>query len=260
MRGVVVGLARIVAVEGRDRIGERSDQLILDALVDDHIVRSDAGLTGVEELRPGDPLGGHLDVGVGGDDGGALASELEGDRREVLGRRPHHDATDLAITGVEDVVEVLFEQRRGFVDGAGDDGHRGCVEVLGNQFLDERRHRGRDLRRLQHGGVARSEGRHERAEQQLHRVVPGSDDADRAECLGPQGCLARLERQRNLHLGRLGPRVEVLKRVVDLVDRERDFGGVGLDAWLADVGNQCIDQMILLLDEQRAKLLQLASS
>jgi hypothetical protein len=43
----------------------------------------------------------------------------------------------------------------------------------------------------------------------------------------------------------------VLERVVDLVDRERDLGRVRLDAGLADVGDQRVDQPVLLLDEHR---------
>ncbi len=45
----------------------------------------------------------------------------------------------------------------------------------------------------------------------------------------------------------------MLERVVDLVDRERDLGGVGLDAGLADVDDQRIDQAVFLLDEERSQ-------
>ena len=52
----------------------------------------------------------------------------------------------------------------------------------------------------------------------------------------------------------------MLQRVVDLVDRERDLGGVGLDTWFTDVSDERIDQAVLVLDEQRTQLLELAPS
>ena len=49
----------------------------------------------------------------------------------------------------------------------------------------------------------------------------------------------------------------MLERVIDLVDRESDLRGVGLDARFADIGDQGIDEPILLLDEHLAQSLQL---
>ena len=114
---------RIVAVEVVHRAQQRTEQLVLDRRVDEHVVGRDARLPGVDELAPRDAPGGDLDVGVGGDDGRALATELERDRREVLRRSGHDDPADGAVAGVEDVVELLGEQRRRLVDAAGDDLH-----------------------------------------------------------------------------------------------------------------------------------------
>ena len=255
--GVVVGLARVVAVERCHRIGELAQQLVLDDVLDQDVVGRHAGLAGVEELRPRDALRRDLDVRIGGDDRRALATQFERDRREVFCRSAHHHAADLAVAGVEDVIEAFLQQGRGLVDTAGDDRNRRTVEVPGDELLDQRRHRGSDLGGLQHRSVARRQCRHERSEQQLDRVVPRGDDADRAERLGPQRRLAGLERQRHPDLLRSGPRIEVLEGVIDLVDREGDLGRVRLDARLADVGDQRVDEPVLFLDEQLAEPLQL---
>ena len=45
--------------------------------------------------------------------------------------------------------------------------------------------------------------------------------------------------------------------MVDLVDRECDLRRVRLDAGLADIGDQCVDQTALLLDEHRTEPFQL---
>jgi hypothetical protein len=93
----------------------------------------------LRNLRPGDALGGDLDVGIGGDDRRALATELERDRREVFRGRPHDDAADLAVAGVEDVVEALLQQRRGLVDRPGDHRDVSRSKYMRDEFLDERR-------------------------------------------------------------------------------------------------------------------------
>ncbi len=188
---------------------------------------------------------------------GLLPPELERHRGEVFRGRPHHDSADLAVAGVEDVVEALLEQRRGLLDRSGHDRNRVGVEVHRHQLLDQSRDRRGDLGWLEHCGVAGGEGRNQWREQQLDRVVPRGDDADRAERLGAELCGAGLERQRHLDLPRLRPGVEVLERVVDLVDRERDLRRVRLDAGFAHVGDQRVDQTVLLLDEERPEAAEL---
>jgi hypothetical protein len=84
--GVVPRHARIRAVEAADGLRQRPQQRRLDGAVDEHVVRGHARLAGVQELGPREASCRHLQVGVGGHDGRALASELERDRREVLGR------------------------------------------------------------------------------------------------------------------------------------------------------------------------------
>ena len=112
------GLLRVLAVELGDRRGEAVDQAITYGTFHQHVVRGDAGLPGVEELTPGNSAGGHIEIGVGSHDGGALATQLEGDGREVLSRSPHDDTTDVGGAREEDVVEGQLQQRRGLRDAA----------------------------------------------------------------------------------------------------------------------------------------------
>ena len=135
----VVGRAlRVVAVEVVNGAQQRAHQLVLDGRVDEHVVRCDTGLAGIEELAPCEAPSCHVDVGVGRDDGRALTPQFERDRRQILRGRRHHDPSDRGVAGVEDVIELLGKQRRRLLDAAGDDAHEALVEVLRDQL----RHRG----------------------------------------------------------------------------------------------------------------------
>ena len=94
------------------------DQLVVHRTLDEHVVRCDARLPGVDELSPRDPPCSHLDVRVPADDRRALPAELQRHRRQVLRRGTHDDAPDASVARVEDVVEALREQLRRLGDAA----------------------------------------------------------------------------------------------------------------------------------------------
>jgi hypothetical protein len=106
--GEVWALLGVVAVELANRRGHAIDQSVVHMVVNQHVVRGNAGLAGVEELSEHNPLGGHVQVGALIDDARTLAPELQSDRREMPGGRRHDDAADGAVAGVEDVIPLLL--------------------------------------------------------------------------------------------------------------------------------------------------------
>src|SRR5581483_10671111 len=117
--------------EALDLGDEPVDEGRADAPFDEDVVGGDAGLAGVDQLGPGDAAGGDVEIGVGGDDDRALASQFERHGREVAGRRGHDDPADPGAAGEEDVVEGPLEQRLRHLHPALDDGNGAGVDVAG---------------------------------------------------------------------------------------------------------------------------------
>jgi hypothetical protein len=91
---VVFAPARVLAEEPAHVGRDPGDQLVFSALGDQNIIRRDAGLTGVHELRPGDPPRRERHVRVLVDDDRVLPSELESERGQGRGRRRRDLARD----------------------------------------------------------------------------------------------------------------------------------------------------------------------
>ena len=85
-------------------------ELVGHILVHKRVVGPHAGLARVQALAPGDALGGATDVGIGGDEHGALAAELQGDACQVLGRGRHDFLADARAAGEHDLVEFHLQQ------------------------------------------------------------------------------------------------------------------------------------------------------
>ena len=74
------------------------------------MVGSDAGLTSIETLAPGQALGAGGDVGIGKHDRRTLAAQLQGHGGEMAGGGGHHQPADPAAPGEKDVVKLLLQQ------------------------------------------------------------------------------------------------------------------------------------------------------
>jgi hypothetical protein len=77
------------------------------------VIRCDAGLSGIEQLDPGDAPRGDIDVRIGGHDHGTLAAEFQGRRCQCRGSGGHDLAADFRATSEQRVVEALSEQLLG---------------------------------------------------------------------------------------------------------------------------------------------------
>ncbi len=138
---------------------DRVEQLVVDRLLDDHPTGAGACLTAERERRPGDDVGGGVEVGVGEHDDRVLAAELElqslaevgggVDLASDCGRSGERHRGDVGMgdemgPGGEAVHDVEHAGRQAGVD-----------ERLGQPVAHQRSHR----RRLEHDGVAGGEGR-----------------------------------------------------------------------------------------------------
>ena len=170
--------------------GHRRLEQLHEALVDGPLhqnARAGAAvLAGVVEDAVGRPGGRQLEVGVGEDDVGALAPQLERHPLDLLGAarhdRPPHlgraGEADLAHGGVVD--EALAHDaalaRQNLQDALG----KACLE---RQLADAQRAERRQLGRLEHDRVAGGQRRGEAPAGDGHGEVPGHDDAHHAERL-----------------------------------------------------------------------------
>lgn len=161
---------------------EQPQELFFDRLVDQDIIRGDTGLAGIDHFAVNDTPGGNLQLGVGMDDAGALAAQLQGDRGQVLGRGFHDDTAHVGTAGEEDVVKALLQQLGGLRNRAGNIGHIGGIETLLDESLDRFAAGRRQLGSFQYRRVARGQGRDQGHEGQGDGVIERRDDQ-----IHPQG-------------------------------------------------------------------------
>ena len=173
--GEIGALSRIVAVHPDGGCLQLLDERIGHAFVHLDIPRRDAPLAGYRVVSPGDPVGGNVEIGGLVDDGRVLSAQFQDHRRQVLGRRAHHDLADGRAASEEDEVEGKFEQGRDFLAPAGDDGDVFCFKVLRYQSLEQRGGGWRGVGGLQHDGVAGGQGGNGRIEQQQDGGIEWAD-------------------------------------------------------------------------------------
>ena len=164
-------------------LGERGDEVVVDAGPGEHAGRGGAVLAGVEVAADGDALDGGLDVGVVEDDDRRLAAELEVDALEVARRALGHlhAGADRAGDRDERRRRVLDEHAAGLAV-AGDDVEGALGQELRGELGEEQRRLGRRVGGLEDDGVARGERRGDLPHRHHHRVVPRrhlADDPDR---------------------------------------------------------------------------------
>ena len=166
-------------------LDELGDELLGDGLLDHQPRTGRADLAGVEEHRGHRHVEGGRAVGVGEDDVGVLAAQLEGDLLHGAGRRGHDALAGAEPTGERDEVDARVLAQRGSCVGTVAEDEVG--DTGGEPGLVEQPHqvdRGvrRELARLEHERAARGQrGRHLPGDLE-QRVVPRRDqpaDADR---------------------------------------------------------------------------------
>ena len=164
-------------------LGDRVDEVVVDARTGQHAGRRGAVLAGVEVARVRDRLRGLLQVGVVEDDHRRLAAELEVGALELpgRGRRDLHPGPDR--TGDRDQLrDLVVDQRTAGVAVTADDVEHARRQELVAQFGEQHRRRRGGVARLEHHCVAGGQGRRDLPDRHHQRVVPRrhlTDDADR---------------------------------------------------------------------------------
>ena len=252
------GETGIGSLHGLHRPDQAVDQLLGHRSFDQHVVRSDAGLAGIEELAPGDPSGGHLDVGVPGDDHRALATQLEGDRGQVT-------CAAAAMTTLPTVVlPVKKRWSKGrssravdYIDRSLDHRHPLGIEIPGDEPGQRRRGGRGQLGRLHYHGVAGGHRGDQGGEGQLDGIVPGGDDQHRSLGLchrpRPPG---KVGLPRPVH-GGPHPAGQVLPGVGGLGHHRHQVGHPGLESGLAEIVGHGLEELGLVFGDHPLDPLQL---
>ena len=202
-----------------------------------HVVRRDAGLSGVDQLAEHDALHCVFEARARADDRRRFAAQLQRHRSQVGRRRAHHVMADRGGAGEQQVVERQRGERLR---------HRGVTvhhdhligrEVPRHLLGEQRREARSELAHLQHRAIAGHQRVDQRTDGQVQRVVPRHDDADHAARLRPQLGARGQEQQTGEAPPRLHPAPAVAERVTDRRQAGKDFQQVGfLGRALAEVG------------------------
>ena len=180
MSGPGLGL-RVVRAAEADRarpLDQPVDEVVVDALLHQQPRAGRADLAGVQEDGGEGEVEGHLEVGVGEDDVGVLAAQLEGDLLDRGRGGGHHPPAGHQAAGERDQVDarVLDQRGRGVRTGAEDE----VADAGGQAGLLEQPHQDdagvrRQLARLEHERVAGREAGRDLPGGLEERVVPGRD-------------------------------------------------------------------------------------
>ncbi len=218
----------------RARAHELVDERVVDRLLDDEPRPGRADLARMQEDRGQGVVESGLDVGVGEDDVGVLAAELEGHLLDRGCGRGHHDPAGGQAAGERDEVDVrvLAQRGAGLRPGAEDEiadtvGKSGLLQVVHEQ---DGRARG-ELAGLDDEGVARGECRGHLPGRLQERVVPRRDQPAHPDRLvddaRDEPGIPRLDQPTGQPLGDAGEVAEAADHVGDVV--------AGLDDPLAGV-------------------------
>ena len=219
-----LGIERVADHAALGLLGEPFDELVVDLGLDEEPAAGRAALAAVEVDGVEGPVDGRVHVGVGEDDVGALAAQLEGRALERVGGGLLDDLGGIDVAGERDLVDV----------GVGNHGGAGGlaqavddVDHAGGEagFLGELRHaKGRQRRllgRLHHDRVAAGQGRSPFPGEHQQREVPGDDLADHADRL-PQRVGKEIAANRH------GPPFDLVGPARIVAQRVRDAGHVAL--------------------------------
>jgi hypothetical protein len=127
-----------------------------------------------------------VEVGIGEDDVGRLAAELEGDPLELVGGLAHDALTDRGGAGEADLAHVGVGDEPLPDDRAltGQHGEHALGDAgVQRELTEPDRRQGGELGRFEHDGVAGRERRGQAPARDRHREVPRHDDRDDPERL-----------------------------------------------------------------------------
>ena len=213
--------------------GHAGKDLVMDAALDEDARGGRAGLAGILDAGIDEEGQRPIEIGIGEDELGRLATELERHWNDVLGSGLLDEAADGDRAGERDVIDagVGGERSTGLFAEAGNDVERagGQAGLLGDAGEGNRGETGL-LGGLQHDGIAHGQGAADRAAEHLHGIVPRDDVAGDAVRLaqGVDGIAIEIGDGLAMHL--------IGGAAIELhVAGEGDCIGAGLFERLADI-------------------------
>ncbi len=253
---------RVAEDEALGRRPDAGDEAVGDVRDDVDALDPRAGLSGVREAGPGDPVDRVVELGVGADDRRVLAAELE-DRPLHLRRAGRADrVAGRDRPGEEDLADARVDDGPADVAAAVQDpneplGDSGLHEREANAIAEQRR----QLRRLQDDAVAGHQRDRDLAEGDRPGVVPGGDHGDDSERLEAE-LRPLAEEQTAAHLDLLlgedpGP---LLGDPVQPVDRRHHLHRVGLGDRLALLARQQPGDLVEVAGEDLGGAAQVATA
>ena len=221
---IEIGRIRPFRIEACDRFLEGLDEIRFHLLLDEKVVRRDAGLPRVEALAPDDAPCRDPQIGALVHDAGTLAAEFQYHGGQELSLRGSDDTGHGGASGVEKKIEACVEEQCVDAPVALDDGDVFLRKGVGDHLLQRQRDVGNVGRRLEQGGAAGADRTDQGAEQQLDGIVPRGNDQRAA-----QGFAHDVARGGHSGQGRVlapgpGPAGDVLQGIANLAIDESDFG------------------------------------
>ena len=213
-----LGVERVADDAALGLLGEPLDELLVDLRLDEQPAAGRAALAAVEVDGVEGAGDGGVHVGVGEDDVGALAAQLEGGALQGVGGGLLDDLGRVDVPGEGDLVDVgMGDEGRagGLAQAVEDVDDAGREARLLGQLGDAQGRQRRLLGRLHHDGVPAGQGRAPLPRQHQQREVPGDDLADHADRL-PQGVRQEVAPDRDRPaLDLVGPAGVVAQGVAD---------------------------------------------
>ena len=236
----------LLAPHQTDLPGELLDQAVADALVAEHIVRGHAGLPGAQQLAEDDTARGKGQIRALVDIDGALPTQFEHRRGEVLRRLFQHQAAHRLSPGEENHVVGLFQQGGILLSSPLHNRNQAAVKGLLCQTGQKGRGGGSVSRGLEDGGVSRRQGAGKGLKRQQNGVIPGAENerdakghAHHARGGGKEGgrCFDALWRRQG---------GQPAQQEGELLQHKAGFGEIGLAFRLAKVEEKRAGNVVLM--------------
>ena len=227
---------------------------------DGDLVDVDADLPRVAELEKGDLPRRVPKIGVLPDDApvAGLSAELQRDRDEIVRRFFEHMLRHGRRSGIEDLVEALFQAQVRGVVSAVYHGDELLGKNVGDQFFEGLRARGGFRARFQHRGVAPGNGGSQHAQRQQDREIERADDQGHSVRHLVNG---RRRARKAKHAAepafRPCPLPEPAKDLVHLDDDRPDVAEISLDRTFAEILEQRRFERAALIGHRLPELFEL---
>ena len=211
-----------------------------------NIIWRHAGLPGVDELAPGNPLGCQVQICRVIHNARGLAAKLQRHRGQVLGCRLHHHFAHRRGAGEEDHIELLRQQGLILCPSPFHHGNVFRVVQVADQLMQQGRGGRRIGRGLQHGTVASRNGRKQGINAEQEGIIPGGHNEGQPIGIPINAALGGEMHQGCRHtLGTL-PLGQMLPHGLQLLLHQEDFRFVGFEGTLVQVGIQGMEDVLLV--------------